>query len=191
MTVPAALCIDGMDIKEYDVRVLRDNIAVAMQDIFLFSETIEGNIAYGASDVPVEKVLWAAETARAHEFITEFPEGYDTIIGERGVGLSGAKQRIAGACAGKGSADNSTRRHHIKRRYRNGARNTAEPEGVLQKQDHVHHCPQDLGACGPDPGARRGRIVERGTHSELLSLKGHYYSTFVNQYGDFDMMRGD
>jgi ATP-binding cassette subfamily B multidrug efflux pump len=187
--------IDGMDIKEYDVRVLRDNIAVAMQDIFLFSETIEGNIAYGASDVPVEKVLWAAETARAHEFITEFPEGYDTIIGERGVGLSGGqKQRIALARAlvkeapiivlddTTSSVDIETE-HEIQQNLREFCKNRTTFI-IAHRISSVKHADLILVLDG-------GRIVERGTHSELLSLKGHYYSTFVNQYGDFDMMRGD
>ncbi|MDD2504600.1 MAG: ABC transporter ATP-binding protein, partial [Clostridia bacterium] len=90
------LLIDGRNIKDYELKHLRGSIAVAMQDIFLFSDTIEGNIAYGVPEVPLEKVKWAAEIAGADEFINGLPEGYDTIIGERGVGLSGGqKQRIA------------------------------------------------------------------------------------------------
>ncbi|MCX7774241.1 MAG: ABC transporter ATP-binding protein/permease, partial [Clostridia bacterium] len=88
--------IDGTDIKELDLRLLRENIATAMQDIFLFSDTIEGNIAYGVPEATMEQVEWAAQMAGAHDFISSFQEGYETIVGERGVGLSGGqKQRIA------------------------------------------------------------------------------------------------
>ncbi len=90
------ITIDGIPIKDIDIYWLRDNIGMAMQDVFLFSDTIEGNIAYGDPNCPFEKVEWAAKTAGAHDFIEKMPEGYDTIVGERGVGLSGGqKQRIS------------------------------------------------------------------------------------------------
>ena len=182
--------IDDRDIKDYDVRALRANIAVAMQDIFLFSETIEGNIAYGAPDVSVEKVQWAAEMAGAHDFITEFPEDYDTIIGERGVGLSGGqKQRIALARAlvmkapiiilddTTSSVDIETE-HRIQQNLKNFCKNRTTFI-IAHRISSVKHADLIL-------VLENGEIVERGTHSELLSLKGRYYSTFVNQYGDFD-----
>mgnify|MGYP003935033905 CR=1 FL=1 len=182
--------IDGRDVKDYDVRTLRDNIAVAMQDIFLFSETIEGNIAYGASDVPVEKVQWAAELACAHEFITEFPEGYDTIIGERGVGLSGGqKQRIALARAVVKEApiiilDDTTSsvdietEHQIQQNLKEFCRDRTTFI-IAHRISSVKHADLILVLEG-------GRIVERGTHDELLAMRGHYYNIFINQYGDFD-----
>ena len=76
---------------------LRDNIGIAMQDVFLFSDTIEGNIAYGQSGLfSFERVKEVAKMADANLFIKELPDGYDTIVGERGVGLSGGqKQRIS------------------------------------------------------------------------------------------------
>ena len=88
--------VDGVNVKDMDLYDLRDNIGMAMQDVFLFSDTIEGNIAYGRPDCPFEKVKQAAIAADANHFIQAMPEGYDTIVGERGVGLSGGqKQRIS------------------------------------------------------------------------------------------------
>ncbi len=78
------------------MRELRNHIATVMQDIFLFSDTIEGNIAFGAPDATMEDVRRMARIADADHFIETMPESYDTIVGERGVGLSGGqKQRIS------------------------------------------------------------------------------------------------
>ncbi len=185
-----SVLVDGIDVRDYDVRTLRDNIAVAMQDVFLFSETIEGNIAYGAPDVSVEKVQWAAKLACAHDFIMEFPEGYDTIIGERGVGLSGGqKQRIALARAivkeapiiilddTTSSVDIETE-HRIQQNLRDYCKNKTTFI-IAHRISSVKHADLILVLEG-------GRIVERGTHSELLAMKGRYHDIFVNQYGDFD-----
>lgn len=88
--------VDDIDVRNLNLQTLRGNIGIAMQDVFLFSDTIEGNIAYGNPDCTFEQVQAAAKIANADEFIREMPEGYDTIIGERGVGLSGGqKQRIS------------------------------------------------------------------------------------------------
>lgn len=88
--------VDGVNVKALDLYNLRDNIGMAMQDVFLFSDTIEGNIAYAHPDCTFEEVKQAAIMADANHFIQSLPEGYDTIVGERGVGLSGGqKQRIS------------------------------------------------------------------------------------------------
>ena len=85
-----------MDVKDLDMYQLRENIGIAMQDVFLFSDTIEGNIAYGRPECSFEKVKEVAKMADANIFIKNMPDGYDTMIGERGVGLSGGqKQRIS------------------------------------------------------------------------------------------------
>ena len=88
--------VDGVNVKDLDLYDLRDNIGMAMQDVFLFSDTIEGNIAYGRPNCSFEEVKRAAKMADANLFIQNMPDGYDTIVGERGVGLSGGqKQRIS------------------------------------------------------------------------------------------------
>lgn len=90
------ILFDGVDIRDISLNQLRKNIGISMQDVFLFSDTIDGNIAYSDPDMPVSKVYDCAGAASASGFIERMPEGYDTIIGERGVGLSGGqKQRIA------------------------------------------------------------------------------------------------
>ncbi len=184
------LLIDGRDIRDYKLRQLRENIAVAMQDIFLFSDTIEGNIAYGVPEVTLDKVEQAAGMAGAHEFITGFSEGYDTIIGERGVGLSGGqKQRIALARAlikdpsiiilddTTSSVDIETE-HAIHRTLREFYKDRTAFI-IAHRISSVKNADLIL-------VLDSGKIVERGTHQELLAMRGHYYSVFMNQYGDFD-----
>ncbi|WP_039835252.1 ABC transporter ATP-binding protein, partial [Paenibacillus sonchi] len=88
--------VDGIDVRELELDELRGNIGMATQDVLLFSDTIDGNIAYGDPELPEEEVVAYAGLAAAHDFIVKMPEGYDTVVGERGVGLSGGqKQRIA------------------------------------------------------------------------------------------------
>lgn len=88
--------IDGVDVRDWNMQALRSQISIIEQDIFLFSRTIAENIAFGKPDVPVEAIIDAAKKAQAHDFIMSFPDGYETIIGQRGVTLSGGqRQRIA------------------------------------------------------------------------------------------------
>jgi ATP-binding cassette subfamily B protein len=88
--------IDGVDVRDMDMENLRSHIGVSLQDVSLFSGTIRDNIRYGRPDAPEEEVIKAAKASQAHDFIMSFPNGYDTIVGERGTTLSGGqKQRIA------------------------------------------------------------------------------------------------
>ena len=88
--------IDGVDIREVSQEALRHNVGIVLQESVLFSGSIRDNIRYGRPDVTDEQVITAAKAAQAHEFISEFPDGYDTVLGQRGVNLSGGqKQRIA------------------------------------------------------------------------------------------------
>jgi ATP-binding cassette subfamily B protein len=94
--VEGQVLIDGRDIREVTLRSLRDNTSIVLQDVFLFNGTVAENIAYGFKDAAMEQIIDAAKTARAHEFIESFENGYDTMIGERGVRLSGGqKQRLS------------------------------------------------------------------------------------------------
>jgi ATP-binding cassette subfamily B protein len=185
------ILIDGANIKDYDLRTIRENVSVAMQDIFLFSDTIEGNISYGVPDAHAETVEWAADTAMAHNFIVEFSEGYDTIIGERGVGLSGGqRQRIALARAllknpsvlilddTTSSVDIETE-HEIQKRLREFSMDRTTFI-IAHRISSVKNADNIL-------VLNDGMVIEHGRHEELLSKKGYYYSVFVNQYGDFDM----
>jgi len=88
--------IDGVDVRDVDKEALRRNIGIALQESVLFSGTICDNIRYGRPEATEEEIIAAAQAAQAHEFISEFPEGYDTVLGQRGVNLSGGqKQRVA------------------------------------------------------------------------------------------------
>lgn len=94
--VGGSVLLDGKDIRNITIKSLRENISMVLQDVFLFNGSIYDNIAYGNPTASREEVIKAAETARVSDFVDKMPEGYDTIIGERGVRLSGGqKQRIA------------------------------------------------------------------------------------------------
>jgi len=177
-------------VRKHDLYNLRDNIGMAMQDVFLFSDTVEGNIAYGRPDCSFEEVKQAAIMADANHFIKELADGYDTIIGERGVGLSGGqKQRISLARALLKDPsililDDTTSAVDM------------ETESYIQKQLKNIQTHKD---CTVFVIAYRissikdsdwilvmdhGRIIEQGTHDMLLAANGYYAETFRNQYGD-------
>jgi ATP-binding cassette, subfamily B, bacterial MsbA len=91
-----SITIDGVDIRSLEVRSLRENIGIVTQETILFNDTVRNNIAYGLDDCPIERVIAAAKAANAHHFITEMPRGYESVIGERGVKISGGeRQRLA------------------------------------------------------------------------------------------------
>lgn len=182
--------IDGVDVREYNLRKLRQNISMAMQDIFLFSDTIEGNIAYGVPDAPLERVRDVAKAADADSFIEKMPEGYDTIVGERGVGLSGGqKQRIALARAllkdpaililddTTSSVDLETE-HYIQE--------TLQRFSKQRTTFLIAHRISAVKAADLILVLDHGEIVERGTHEELLAQNGVYRRVFDTQYGSFN-----
>ncbi|MFT3950537.1 MAG: ABC transporter ATP-binding protein [Oscillospiraceae bacterium] len=177
--------IDGTDIRLRKLRGLRRSIGLATQDVLLFSDTIDGNIAFGNSDLPEEDVRGYAEAAAASEFIDAMPEGYNTVIGERGVGLSGGqKQRISLARAlairpavlildDTTSAVDMETEAHIQESLKNldfpctkliiaqRISSTKEVDKIIILEN--------------------GRITEMGTHAELLQNKGYYYDVFMLQ----------
>ena len=176
--------VDDVDVKKWDLHSLRKNIGMATQDVFLFSDTVEGNIAYGAPDISLEEVQSFANTSAA-QFINDLSEGYDTIIGERGVGLSGGqRQRIALARA-------LAVRPAILVLDDTTSAVDMETEKYIQEQlEHLDF------SCTKFIIAQRisslqnadkilvlidGKIAEEGTHQELLDQKGYYYETYMLQ----------
>lgn len=182
--------VEGANVKEWDVRSLRKHTAMVMQDIFLFSDTIEGNIAYGVPDAAIERIQDAAVKAEAHGFISKLPEGYDTIIGERGVGLSGGqRQRISLARALLKDApililDDTTSAVDLETEMR--IQRTLQ--SVLREKTCfiIAHRISSVKEADLILVLEHGRIVERGRHEDLLKRKGRYYNVFKNQFGDFD-----
>lgn len=182
------ISIDGVDIKEMELAQVRGSSAVVMQDVFLFSDTIEENIKMGQREtLPMEEIKRAAHMAQAGDFIEDMEEDYKTVIGERGVGLSGGqKQRISIARAFSKKApvlvmDDSTSaldmetEHEIQKTLNDFSGMSkiiiAHRISVVRYADEIIYL-QD------------GKIAERGTHEELLAKKGLYYETYVAQYGE-------
>lgn len=182
--------VDGINVKDLDLYNLRANIGMAMQDVFLFSDTVEGNIAYSRPDCPFEEVQKAAIMADADAFIQAMLDGYDTIVGERGVGLSGGqKQRIslARALLKEPSIlilDDTTSAVDM------------ETESYIQKQlssiDHqctifvVAYRISSIKDSDVILVLNNGHIVEQGTHDELLAKNGYYATVFRHQYGEYE-----
>ncbi len=177
--------VDGIDVRELELDELRGNIGMATQDVLLFSDTIDGNIAYGDPELPEEEVMDYARLAAAHEFITKMPEGYDTVVGERGVGLSGGqKQRIALARAmavrrpilildDTTSAVDLETEEHIQRSLRELKYPCTK---IIIAQRVSTTCEADRILI-----LDRGRLIEEGTHAELLAKRGYYYDVFMLQ----------
>lgn len=185
--------IDGINIKELDLFSLRDNIGMAMQDVFLFSDTIEGNIAYGRPDCSFEEVEAVAKTANAHEFILQMPDGYDTIVGERGVGLSGGqKQRISLARALLKDPsiiilDDTT--SAVDMETESQIQNELGSIGDRHTVFIIAHRISSIKDADQILVVEDGRIVEAGNHDTLLQEEGYYYTVFHHQYGDFDQIK--
>ncbi len=181
--------IDDIDVREYDLRQLRDQISIAMQDIFLFSDTIESNIAYGMPSASLSQVKTIATMAEADTFIRNMPEGYETIVGERGVGLSGGqKQRIALARALLKNPpililDDTTSAVDMETELKIQQEMNAGEEKrttfiIAHRISSVQNADLIL-------VLENGRIIEQGTHKELIKKLGYYNEVYRNQSGDF------
>ncbi|MBQ6549805.1 MAG: ABC transporter ATP-binding protein [Lachnospiraceae bacterium] len=183
--------VDGVDVRDYNLQKLRKSIGMTMQDVFLFSDTLESNIAYGVPDAPMETVLQAAKAADVSSFVDDMAEGYDTIIGERGTGLSGGqKQRISLARAlavetpilildDTTSAVDMETEQYIQEQLRELPKK-ATTIIIAQRVSSVMHADKIV-------ILDKGRIVEQGTHWELMqNPKGYYYKTCVLQHGGLE-----
>ena len=190
-----AVLVDGHDVRQVTLESLRAQIATVLQDSFLFSATIRDNIAYGRLDADDEAVVAAARAARAHDFILRLPEGYDTIIGERGVTLSGGqRQRVAIARAlvmqprilildDAMSAVDTETEHQIREALSElmQGRTTfiiAQRLLTLKRADLI------LVLDG-------GRIVERGSHAQLLAAGGLYARIYDLQLKDQETLAAE
>lgn len=182
------ILLDGVDLREWDLKSLRENFAVVLQEIFLFSGTIAGNIRLGRSDISAERVKWAAQEVSAEPFINRLKGGYEAEVKERGAGLSvGQKQLVSFARAlafdpallildeATSSIDTETEQliqQAIERVMRNRTSIVvAHRLSTIQRADQIivlHH----------------GEIREQGTHQELLTQHGLYWKLYKLQYAD-------
>ncbi|MEE9148162.1 MAG: ABC transporter ATP-binding protein [Candidatus Tectomicrobia bacterium] len=182
------ITLDGHDIRELQLTALRQHIGIIMQDTLLFSTTIRDNIAYGRDDLSLEAIIAAAKAARAHDFIQQFPEGYNTWVGERGVTLSGGQQQrlaIARACVRNPRIlilDDATSSVDM------------ETEWLIQQALAelmagrttlvIAHRLRTLKQADTILVLERGSIVQRGTHDELVAQAGLYRRIYDLQLRD-------
>ena len=177
--------IDGINIKDYTLKSLRSNLALVSQETFLFNDTIKKNIAYGRSNASEDDIIQAAKASHVDSFVRDFEEGYDTIIGERGVKLSGGqRQRISIARAILRNApilvlDEAT--------------SALDSESEKSVQDALHnlmkhrttlviaHRLSTIASAHSIVVLDKGQIVETGTHEKLLSASGLYKKFYEMQ----------
>ena len=180
-----ALLVDGYDLRQVDLPSLRRQIGIVLQTSLLFSDSIRENIAYGRPDASLDEVIAAAKAAQAHEFIMEMPEGYDTVVGERGITLSGGqRQRVAIARAlllnprililddSTSSVDTHTER--LIQQALNTLMEGRTTFVIAQRLSTVRRADQII-------VLDQGQIAERGTHAELLAKDGLYREIYELQ----------
>lgn len=179
--------IDGVNVQDMKLQQLRKNIGLATQDVLLYSDTIDGNIAYGDSHVSQKEVEKFARYSAASDFIARMPEGYDTIVGERGVGLSGGqKQRIslARALAVRPAIlilDDTTSAVDLEteKQIQHGLAELDFPCTKIVIAQRI----STAKAADRILVLQDGRVTEAGSHEELVAKKGYYYSLVRLQAG--------
>ncbi|WP_058306968.1 ABC transporter ATP-binding protein [Gracilibacillus massiliensis] len=180
--------VDGKPTSSYSLKWLRKHIGFVLQESFLFSTTIKENIAYGNPEASMQEIISAAKRAQAHEFIMEMPKGYDTLLGERGMGLSGGqKQRIAIARAilidpSILVLDDATSAVDMETEFRIQKALKEVMDGrttfiIAHRISSLKHADEIL-------VLEEGQIKERGTHEELINNKGPYRRIYDIQYQD-------
>lgn len=185
-TQQGRVTIDGYDVRDVTGHSLRQQIGMVLQDTFLFSDTVMNNIRYGQSDATDEEVVEAAKLARAHDFIQRLQDGYQTILGERGAGLSqGQRQLLAIARVAlinpnllildeaTSSVDTRTERQI-----------QAALETLLKGRTSfvIAHRLSTIRNADQVLFLKDGQIRERGTHEELLNQRGLYYDLYMSQF---------
>jgi ATP-binding cassette subfamily B protein len=183
-----SVLVDDVDVRDWNIESLRSQISTIEQDVFLFSRTLAENVAFGCNDADQRAIERAAEAAQAHEFITSFPEGYQTEIGERGVTLSGGqRQRIAIARAfltdprilildDSTSAIDSATEDHIQRAMRRISRGDGDHPRttflITHRLSQIRWADRIL-------VLQQGRLVDQGTHEELMARSEDYRRIFA------------
>ncbi len=186
--------IDGIDVRDHKLLELRKHIGYVPQETFLFSDSLAENIRFGRPDAAFEKIEEAADVAQAAEFVGAMPDGYDTVVGERGMGLSGGqKQRTAIARAVLTDPsilvmDDSTSAVDMETEYVIQQKLKKVLAGrttfiIAHRISSVKNADQIL-------VMENGRIAERGTHKQLLEHHGIYWQMVQDQYRDLDSIRG-
>lgn len=181
-----AVLIDGKDIRDFTVESLREHIGIVSQETILFNDTLKNNIAFGKPDAALEKVIEAAKAANAHNFIMRMPKGYDTMIGDRGIKLSGGeKQRIAIARAlfkdppmlilDEATSQLDTESEKLVQEAINRLMANRTVFVIAHRLSTIEHADKIVVFDG-------GKIIETGTHDELLQKSGVYKHLYELQF---------
>ena len=183
-----AILIDGMDIRKYTLASLRKNIGIVTQESILFNDSVRYNIAYGRADCTEDEIVRAAKDAYAHDFIMQLPQGYDSIIGERGCRLSGGqRQRIAIARAllknpdililDEATSDLDTESEYYVQKAFENLMKTRTTLVIAHRLSTVINANKIL-------VFDKGRLVDKGHHEELIKREGIYKVLFERQFGN-------
>lgn len=178
--------IDGMDVREVTAASLRAQIAIVLQDSFLFSDTVMNNIRYGKPDATDEEVIAAAKLARADTFIERLPEGYNTVLGERGTGLSqGQRQLLSIARAAladprilildEATSSVDTRTERLIQKALEELLHGRTSFVIAHRLSTIRNADQVL-------VLKDGEIIECGKHDELLRARGFYHDLYMSQF---------
>ena len=181
-----AVKIDGVDVRDVTQASLRRQIGIVLQDSFLFSDTVMNNIRYGRLESSDEEVIAAAKLAAAHDFIERLPEGYQTVLGERGGGLSqGQRQLISIARAAlanprilildEATSSVDTRTERLIQQAFDKLLEGRTSFVIAHRLSTIRNADQVL-------MLKAGEIIERGTHTELLAKRGEYYDLYMSQF---------